>query len=335
MRAVRASDPTLLDIPVVKTGPDFPMATLKAERGRLDDLFDAATLGVPRLALRQLDRVSRQWLVRWGNPHLAELDDIAAAVGRPGVYFFSINYEWGCTTAAKPAPGRASARLVRVLDWRTPGLGRNLVAADVAGGAGRYVTLTWPGYSGVLTAMAPGRFAAALNQAPMQNSFGVMPLDWARNRVRVWRTPHGMPGHLLRTVFDECQDFADARSRLIATPISTPAIFTLSGVKPNETVVIERTEDEARVHDGANVAANHWQAAGWHGRARGENSALRACQMATVAADFTLTFPWLKPPILNRHTRMVAVADASLGRIVAQGWEQRGQVTTTLDLTLA
>ncbi len=52
---------------------------------------------------------------------------------------------------------------------------------------------------------------------------------------------------------------------LAERPISTPAIFSLAGVKPDETAVIERTEKEARVHEGANAAANHWQAPGWWG----------------------------------------------------------------------
>ena len=114
----------LPEIPVVSTGPDFPMATLKAERSRLDDLLSAATTHAPPAALRQLDKISRYWLKRWNSPDLPEIDSIAKAVGRPGAYFFSINYEWGCTTAAKPAPDHTSARLIRVLDWRTPGLGR-------------------------------------------------------------------------------------------------------------------------------------------------------------------------------------------------------------------
>lgn len=317
---------------MIATGVDFPMQTLRAERDRLDDLLSAATHRAPAAALRQLDRISRQWLVRWNSPHLAEIDAIAEAVGRPGTYFFSVNYEWGCTTAAKPAPDHATARLVRVLDWRTPGLGRNLIAADVTSPAGRFVTMTWPGYTGVLTAMAPGRFAAALNQAPMRKSYGVFVLDWAQNRARVWRMPHQMPGHLLRSVFEEATDFSDARSRLITTPISTPAIFTLTGLKPNETVVIERTETEARVHDGANVAANHWQAAGWQGRPRGHDSAGRAHMMHTIPATFDTTFAWMKAPILNSHTRMACVADARQGRIIAQGWECHGPATLTLDL---
>ena len=321
-------------IPVIKTGSDYPLQTLEAEPARLHALLDAATRHAPPAALRQLDKISRHWLVRWNSPHLSEIDAIAAAVGRPGAYFFSVNYEWGCTTAAKPAPDRKSARLIRVLDWRTPGLGRNLIAADVDGPVGRYLTLTWPGYTGILTAMAPGRFTGALNQAPMRKSFGVFVLDWAQNRARVWRMPHQMPGHLLRSVFDEAKDFADARSRLITAPICSPAIFTLAGLRPNETVVIERTETEARVHDGANVAANHWQAAGWQGRPRGHNSAGRACQMHAIPAEFDTTFPWMKPPVLNDRTRLVAMADATQGRLIAQGWEADGPATLPLDITL-
>ena len=38
---------------------------------------------------------------------------------------------------------------------------------------------------------------------------------------------------------------------LIEQPIATPGIFTLAGIDPRETAVIERTEREARVRDGA------------------------------------------------------------------------------------
>src|SRR5262245_38257431 len=154
----------LAPIPVLDTGPDFPVETLAAHEARAHALLDLATAAVPSAALRQLDKVSRRWLEKWENAHLAEIDAIAKRLARPGAYFFSVNYEWGCTCRVGPAPDHKSARLIRVLDWKTPGLGRHALAARVHGASGRYVTLTWPGYTGVLTAMAPGRFAAALNQ---------------------------------------------------------------------------------------------------------------------------------------------------------------------------
>jgi hypothetical protein len=322
----------LLSIPVFDCGPDFPMATLEAFEDRAHDLLNLATHRVPAAALRQLDKVSKAWLEKWQNSHRAEIDAIAERLNRPGAYFFSVNYEWGCTCRVAPSPDRKSARLVRVLDWRTPGLGRNVIAARVAGKSGRYVTLTWPGYTGVLTAMAPGRFSAALNQAPMRKAVGFYYFDWAANRRRVWNMPHVMPAHLLRDVFEKASTYDEARTLLMEHPISTPAIFSLAGLKPHETVVIERTETEARVHDGAQVAANHWQAAGWTGHPRGHDSAGRAAMMHRIGTELDSGFPWLKPPILNEHTRIVMVSDASDGRLVAQGFEKREPATTKLEL---
>lgn len=322
----------LPDIPVLDVGPGYPKETLEREAARAHALLDLATKGVPAAALRSLDAVSRRWLVKWDNAHLDEIDSIAVKLGRPGAYFLSVNYEWGCTCRVAPAPDGSSARLVRVLDWRTPGLGRNILAARVAGPAGPFVTLTWPGYTGVLQTMAPGRFAAALNQAPMRKTVGLLPLDWAVNRGRVWRMPHPTPAHLLRSVAETAPDFATARAMLIERPISTPAIYSLAGMKPGETVVIERREREARVHDGANVAANHWQAHGWTGRPRGLESATRARVMHQVATDLDPRLAWLVPPILNDRTRLVMIADARAGRLIAQGFEAGRAATRVLEL---
>ena len=319
-------------IPVLETGPSFAMETLLAEERRAHELLELATSPVPPAALRQLDKVSRRWLAKWDNEHLPEIDAIAARLERPGAYFLSVNYEWACTCRVAPAPDGRSARLVRVLDWRPAGLGRHLLAARVAGRQGRFVTLTWPGYTGVLTAMAPGRFSAALNQAPMRRALGFYALDWAMSRRRVWTMPHPTPAHLLRSVFENAVDFADARERLTKEPISTPAIFSLAGVKAGQTAVIERTETEARVHTGAHVAANHWETPGWRGRARGQQSAERAAMMHGILPDLAPDFSWLAPPILNARTRVAMVADAAVGRLVAQGFEGMQPATLALDL---
>lgn len=314
-------------IPVHDVGPEFPLETLELERERADALIEGATRGVPRTALRALDAVSRHWLAKQDSVHLDEIDAIAARLGRPGAYFLSVNYEWGCTCRVGPSPEGTSARLVRVLDWVTDGLGRYVIAARVAGAAGPFVTLTWPGYTGVLQAMAPGRFSAALNQAPMRRPLGHFYLDWAVNRRRVWRMPHLTPAHLLREVFETAASFADAKRILAERPISSPGIYSIAGIKPGETAVIERTETEARVHEGANAAANHWQTPGWAGHARGSDSAGRARQIQSATTALDPTFPWLTPPIRNWNTRLVMVADAREGRLVAQGYEVIGRTT--------
>lgn len=323
----------LAPIPVHDVGPAFPLETLELERARVDALIDGATRGVPRPALRALDAISRRWLAKQDSVHLDEIDAIADRLGRPGAYFLSVNYEWGCTCRVGPSPDGTSARLVRVLDWVTPGLGQNVIAARVAGAAGPFVTLTWPGYTGVLQAMAPGRYSAALNQAPMRRRLGGFYLDWAVNRGRVWRMPHVTPAHLLREVFETAATFAEAKRMLAERPISTPGIFSLAGIKPGETAVIERTETETRVHEGSNAAANHWQTPGWAGRARGNDSAGRALQMHGVSNALDPAFAWLAAPILNPNTRLVMIADARDGHLVAQGYEATGPATAPLELT--
>lgn len=318
-------------IPVITTGPSFAIETLAVAGERTRALLDLATRHIPQSLLRVGDAVSRRWLVKSRNPHLAEIDAVAGWLKRPGAYFFTVNYEWGCTCRVAPAADHESARLVRVLDWRTPGLGRYVIAAEVAAPAGRYVSLTWPGYTGVLQALAPGRFAAAINQAPMRKlGGGLRATDWAANRVRVWRHDHLPAAHLLRDVFETATNYAEARRRLVATPIAAPAIFSLAGLAPDDTCVIERTEREASVHVGPRSAANHWQAHGWTGHGRGIDSHGRARSMDAIGAALDPDFAWLAPPVLNPLTRLVMVASAAEGRLVAQGYEPGGPATAPL-----
>ena len=192
--------------------------------------------------------------------------------------------------------------------------------------------MTWPGYSGVLQVMAPGRFSASLNQAPMRNPTGFYYLDWAANRRRVWQMPHPTPAHLLRRVAEEAGDFSEARRMLCDEAISTPAIFTLAGISPDETAVIERTEVSARVREERAVAANHWDGGGWPGQSRGEASLERAEIMRQTEAHLDPEFPWLTPPVLNENTRLVMVADAKAGHLIARGYEAAGPATETLEL---
>lgn len=334
----RLDDVPLLPIPVLDTGRDFPFETLVREEERAHSLIGDATRGVPQVVLRSLDAVSRRWLEKHRNAHLPEIAAIAHHLGRPGAYFLAVNYEWGCTNRVGPAPEAEglgdppSARLVRTLDWATPGLGRNVIAARVAGKAGVFITLTWPGYTGVIQAMAPQRFAAALNQAPMRRGMSVYPLDWAANRARVWGIPDAMPTHLLREVFETAASFAEARALLTDRPISSPAIFTLVGIRPEETVIIERTERDSRIIGGPGVSANHWQSCGWHGRSRGVDSLGRARLMRGAALTFDPSFSWLVPPVLNWCTRLVMIADATMGRLMVQGYEREAPATQILDI---
>lgn len=328
---------------MVTTGPDFALATLEADLARAHRIIGGPTRFVPRPALRLLDATSRKWLVKWDNDYLPEIDAIAARLDRPGVHFLSVMYEWACTCAARPSPDGTSARLVRVLDWATPGLGREVMAARIEGPAGLYVAMTWPGFSGVIQAMAPGRFSAALNQAPLQVTAGLSPIDWVMARRRLWQTPHPTAAHVLRRAFERCGSYAEAKAYLTSAPIALPAIYTLAGLTPDETCVIERAETAARVVEGPAIAANHWQPDApsisvhgaryaWRGHARSGDSHGRAGLMPALDADLTADFSWARYPVLNGKTRLLMVADAKAGRLVAVGIEGQAMATRPLDL---
>src|SRR5262249_2298048 len=133
------------------------------------------------------DRVSRCWLQRNRNPYLAEIDEIAALLPGRGAYALNTSYEWCCTSGVGDDP-QGGVRLIRVLDWGQPGLGRNVVVAWQRGLAGDFANITWPGFVGVITAMAPGRFAVSLNQPPMPHSGLWLVGDWLLGRHRVWHS---------------------------------------------------------------------------------------------------------------------------------------------------
>ena len=83
---------------------------------------------------------------------------IAHGLKRPGIWLLHGAYLFGCTALAdETADG---PRLRRTLDWPFPGLGRLVEVVRRRGEAGEYLNVTWPGFVGVLTAVAPGRFAA-------------------------------------------------------------------------------------------------------------------------------------------------------------------------------
>ena len=133
-----------------------------------------------------------------------------------------MSYEWCCSAGAAPTPpataccGRWTGRC---------GLGRAVVVARQEGAAGPYYNVTWPGYVGVLTAMAPGRFSAAINQPPLRRFTGSCWFDWLLGRLSMWQQNGLPPSHLLRRVFDECRSYRDAKRMLIETPLCLPAFF--------------------------------------------------------------------------------------------------------------
>jgi hypothetical protein len=285
-----------------------------------------------------LDRMARRWLQRSGAPYVADIEAIAAALGFPGVWLLNGSYQWGCTALSREEGG--APWLARTLDWPFPGLGRHAEVAHQRGPAGDYFSVTWPGYAGVLTAMAPGRFAISINQAPLwrrTNHPWLRAYDIAVNALNTWhRIRHIPPDQLLRTVFEECDDFTAARRRLETTPIARPVIYTLAGARPGEHCVIERTEEGFATRASATCAANDWHEcrAGWEGRVgadvvmtcsreeAGAASRRRRDALAGWAGTFGGdSFGWVTPPVLNRFTRLAIEMCAAAGTLRVVGYE--------------
>ena len=293
--------------------------------------------GFATTALPLIDAVTRRWLARSPSPYTAEVGAMAQALGFPGIWFLNGCYQWGCTARALEQDGLPW--LARTLDWPFPGLGRHVHVARMGGAAGDYDNVTWPGYAGVLTASAPGRFAASINQAPMARRTRqpwLRAYDLAGNALRTWSVRAIPPDHLLRAVFETDENYADAKRRLETTPISRPAIYTLVGCAPGECCVIERTEDGCVSRDRDTVAANDWLASrpGWEARVgpdvfytrsyeeAAENSRLRCAQLMGWSAPFAGTFAWLAAPVFNALTRVAVEMCPGACVLRAVGYER-------------
>ncbi len=326
---MRQSQIPLIEIP---RGHEPALATLHAEPERMALILASARKTYTPLGMRVADDLSRAWAQKIDTPYGAAVEAVDAAMAQRGAWLLNHSYEWGCTSGAVADDTLGGATLLRTLDWPFDGLGRALVATRCTGPAGDYVSLTWPGFAGVLTASAPGRFAASINQPPLPAPWGKA-IGWPVARYRVSRAKGLPPTHLLRLAFETCKTFKEAVEMIRATPICIPAIFTLAGVNPGEAVTIERTERQSFLAPEP-VAANHWAAdPGPKGRPRDRTSHARRAAMNELRRqqpDWSLD--WLRSPILVGDTRLVMMANPASGRLVAQGFEKTGAVTSKLEI---
>ncbi len=319
-------------IPLIEAAEGGTLAVLDAAAERLERIVDSARRHYGTILMRAADRVSRRWLEKTANPYLAEIEGIAGRIGVPGAFMLNLSYEWSCTTGVGADPAGTGARMLRTLDWPLDGLGRTLVVSHQRGPAGGYYNVTWPGFAGITTAMAPGRFAAAVNQPPMRWTSPVMAVDWMVNRLAIWRVGGLPPAHLLRRIFDECRTYEEAREMLLETPVCLPAFFSLSGMHGGEGCAIERLETRAALREAPVSTANHWICLQVPGRARGTDSPGRWHSMESVRDGAGDDFSWVVPPIFNAATRVAVIANAATGKLAVQGWEAEGPVTPVFTL---
>ena len=333
---------TLPDIPVVDLRDGGPPLHAERSANQARALRDACLGFFPRAALPLvpvLDRLSRRWLARSRSPYVPEIERIAASLEFSGVWLLNASYQWACTALADDVDG--VPWLVRTLDWPFIGLGRYTEVAQMRGECGDYFSVTWPGYVGALTAMAPSRFAACVNQAPMWRRTSLRWLrsfDFAANAVAIWQAAGLMPpDQLLRRTFEVCPDFAAARRMLEETPVARPVIYSLVGCAANQRCVIERTETAFVTREEETSAANDWVPCrpGWEGRisarrflsssfadAAGYNNARRDSLKTWDGALSAPGFDWVREPVLNPYTRLAVAMCPAAGLLRAVGYDR-------------
>jgi hypothetical protein len=332
----------LSDIPVVDIRSGGLLAHVRQSAREARALRDACLSFLPRAAMPLvplLDRASRHWLARSRSPYIEELEQLSAELGYSGVWLLNAAYQWACTAMAREEAG--APWLLRTLDWPFHGLGRYIAVAQMAGQRGDFYSVTWPGYVGVLTAMAPSRFAACINQAPMRRRTAhrwLRPFDFAANLVTIWRSKDVMPpDQLLRQVFETCRDYPAARRLLETVPVSRPVIYTLIGCAPDQRCVIERTETGFVTREQETSAANDWVPArpGWEGRigtrrfltssfadaagySRARRDSLKGWQESLSAPGFG----WVREPVLNPYTRLAVAMCPLPGVLRVVGYDR-------------
>ena len=331
----------LRSIPVLDVRDGGPLRHAREGEARTRALRDECVAWFPAIArpfVPLIDRLARRWLTRSQSPYVGEIQAIAAALGFSGIWFLNGSYQWSCTALAREEG--CSPWLVRTLDWPFPGLGRHVEIARMRGPAGEFFNVTWPGYVGALTAMAPGRFAAAVNQAPLKRRSQNRRLrfaDIALNAVVTYLNETAIPpDHLLRRTMETCRDYGEAKTVLERTPIARPVIYTLAGCRSGERCVIERTETAAQIRVQQTSAANDWLHTRplWEGRvgsaelftrsyeeAAERNRARRAALAEWPGAFAGESFAWVEPPVLNRYTRLGVEMCPARGILRAVGYE--------------
>jgi hypothetical protein len=346
-------------IPVVDVRDGGFLHHATQSRARAHALRNACLAPIPRALtpfVPALDQAARRWLTRSSSPYVAEIAQVAALLGFPGVWLLNCSYLWSCTSTAREEEG--VPWMARTLDWPFPGLGRHADVVHAQGLAGDYFSVTWPGYAGVLTAMAPFRFAACINQAPMLRRTHhpwLRLYDIAANGLHTWSNVRHIPSdQLLRQVFESCGTYGAAKNMLELTPVARPVIYTLIGCAPGERCVIERTENSFKTRGDDTSAANDWvpsrpmwdarMSANYFLKLSSAEAAARCLARRDALAGWhghfsDCGFVWVEPPVLNPYTRLAVTMSPARGVLRAAGYEMTGgglpsQVTEICEVSI-
>ncbi len=193
--------------------------------GLLDIIEDAAPAAMSSDQLAELRAISKALPLSLPKVLLANL------------YYDAFQWMIGCTAfACETQRGILHARN---LDWWTErGLLRDLSLRTrfLNAPAGEFESVGWPGFTGVFSGVARGRFAITMNAVLSDEPTG---------------TNLAIP-FLIRQVFETARNYDEALEMLRDTAISSSCLLLLSGVRPGQLAVIERTPTRSAVRKPTN-----------------------------------------------------------------------------------
>lgn len=211
-----------------------------------------------------------------------ELAVMNKQAGAPAVYTLNDSYDFFCTSASRIVDGKPV--ITSALDWgKLPEICKALYHAECEGEQGPYDIYNVVGYAGALRASARGRFAVALNRAPVPSyifphlrvasqypeerwlkakaqksklvflfnaaAFAIScirgeALDKFVSTAVSYLSTKISPPFLLREVFETATNFDEAVERIAKEKLSAPALMVLTGVNETENCAIYRTRSK-------------------------------------------------------------------------------------------
>jgi hypothetical protein len=170
-----------------------------------------------------------------GHEYVRELEGLAVAASVPlrDLYLANITYDIASYFMPKGQPigctgmihgGPPSPMISRNMDWVFPGgIGEHSTLFRFVDDHGEYLSVGFPGITGVISAISSHGFALTVNQAPHESmpSFTSLPALW-----------------LTRLAMDAGDSFDAALKVITTTPAATSFYLLLAGSEPSEAVRI-------------------------------------------------------------------------------------------------
>lgn len=155
-----------------------------------------------------------------------------------------------CTSVAFHTPRHGMVH-ARNLDWPLPAIKKSTILVDFETDEGPYTAVTMPGYVGVLSGVAPGRFSATIN-AHINYTEEVQ-----------WPNLTGWPASFaLRWVFENCATYDAAVADLLATEVVSDFYVQVVGTQKGEAAIVRMCRDAPNelieYGRGPLGIANHW-----------------------------------------------------------------------------